>query len=539
MSKKNGKPGNNKNNKKKGPLGGGPKPGNLQAQAKEFERLLGQSERLWKTGDIIGALEILENLQAKNRDDVRPVLMTSLLYAELGEAEAALEYAQLAERLEPDEPLILNLLVGMYILNGREGGALQTLRRLRASDQSGEFFNQEMRERMAALEEILKIEATELKVPAPTLEKAMQLMETGVELCSNHDFEQGFSALQQAANLIPGWTPPRINLSLFQYEAGQAEEAISTVQKVVDELDPSNLAALSHLTTILAWTGQKDRAEQNLEKLNTVFEKEVREIETLKEEERAGTEILYFKMAGALAALHKDQQVYDILKRGEKLDTQYDANFYRWLATAAYNLGKLQEATTYWQKFEPSDQTAFDTGIQQAMQRKRPADAPPLHLPYFETSEFVPMTVMSQLLALKESDTNKTMEFDEELIRVAYAKYSQFYPIKEALLQNANFGLQPVAEANIGIMGEIRTPEITSMLKEYALAYTGAEATRRYAVAFLVNWGELPENAQIRFWSEQAGEWQDLEVSSFASLEDEDRRILGAANDFIETSEDF
>jgi hypothetical protein len=203
-------------------------------------------------------------------------------------------------------------------------------------------------------------------------------------------------------------------------------------------------------------------------------------------------------------------------------------------------MGKYDEAAAYWQKYGPGEQTPFDVGLQEAIARPRPADAPPLRLPYFESSSYLPLPVMSKLLVMKlddaddNEDAEPTFEFDTEQVQKAYYEFSKFYPIQRALLQNANFGVQAVAETNVGILSEIHTPDVAAALKDFAQSYIGPEMARRYAVAILVDWDVLPDEGQLHFWLEQPGEWQDLPISSFASLEEEETRILDDASELID-----
>jgi tetratricopeptide (TPR) repeat protein len=429
----------------------------------------------------------------------------------------------------------------MYVLNERMGSALGALRRLQAADKNGEFFDAEARTRLAAMEETVQEEAAQLKVPLATFEAAMVLMEQGEAACQDDDYEAGFTLLRRAAELVPGWSIPVLNLSVFQFESGQAEEAIASVEEVVNKLEAEGFSGLAHLITISVWAGQPERARTLLPRLVTAFEKEATRIEALQtEEDREGAELLYYKVAGTFAVFEEDENVYATLKRGEKAGIEYSADAWRWLAVSAYNMGKYDEASAYWQKYGPSEQTPFDMGLQEAIARPRPADAPPLRLPYFESSSYLPLPVMSKLLVMKlddaddSEDAEPTFEFDTEQVQKAYYELSKFYPIQRALLQNANFGVQAVAETNVGILSEIHTPDVAAALKDFAQGYIGPEMARRYAVAILVDWDVLPDEGQLRFWLEQPGEWQDLPMSSFASLEEEETRILDDASELID-----
>ena len=524
MAKKDAGRGKNKN-KSKGPFGGGSKPNSQQAKVREFDRLMTKSEQLWEKGDIEGALEIAEDLVERNPKDVRPLLFTAMLYSEAGDVREALERAEAADKLMPNEPVVLSFLAAVYLLNERVASSVQTFRRLRTLDRTGEFFVKESRETLNSIEQSLKDEANQYKVPVATFEKALLMIEQGEVAIEEADFDKGLKLLQNAAETVPGWTLPRLSQSVYQWEAGHAQESLVTAQKLVDDA-PDNLSALSHLATTLVWNNQTEQARSLLPRVETAFEREAAKIQTADEQELEEVAEAFYKTAVVFAAMGQDQRVYDILKQGEAAELEYDGSYWRWLAISAYNLGKLEESESYWQQLEPDEVSPFVLGLQETVARPRPADASPLFLPYFETSAFVPMPVTQQLLALKEVQAGANFEFDTEQVRSAYTKLSPDYQILTALTQNINFGMQPVAETNIGIMGEIRNAEVVSILKDYVQSYIGPEMARRYAVAHLVEWGELARDSNLHFWLEEPGGWQDLPISSFASLDEEEQRIV-------------
>ncbi len=533
MAKKDVGRGKNNKNKPKGPFGGGPKPNNQQAKAREFDRLMTESEKLWEKGDIAGALDIAEDLVERNPKDVRPLLFTAMLYSEAGDTREALERAEAADQLQPNEPVVLSFLAAAYLMNERIATSVQTFRRLRSLDRTGEFFVKESRETLNAIEQSLKEEADQHKVPIATFEKALLMVEQAEAAIEDDNFDKGLGLLQTAADTVPGWTLPRLSQSVYQWEAGRAQESLVTAQKLVEDA-PDNLSALSHLATTLIWNNQTERAQPLLSRVETAFEREAAKIETADEPELEELAGAFYKATAVFAAIGDDQRVYDILKQGEAAELEYDGAYWRWLAISSYNLGKLEESENYWQQLEPGEISPFVMGLQETLARPRPADAPPLRLPYFETSAAVPMAVTQQLLALKEIQAGAKFEFDTELVQAAYVKLSPNYQILPALVQNINFGLQPVAETNIGIMGEIHNAEVVAILHDYVQSYIGPEMARRYAVAHLVEWGDLAHEGSLHFWLEEPGGWQDLPISSFASLDEEEQRIVDDVYEYAE-----
>ncbi|NWJ95533.1 MAG: hypothetical protein HXX20_07090 [Chloroflexi bacterium] len=503
-----------KNKKGKGPLGGTP---SIKTQQLEIRRQVKQAEQLWQKGDAAGALELLEAILEKHPQHPDPELlfMTGVLYVEIGMLHEGLERAEEADELEPNNPQILSFLGLTYLLTNHPAHALMTYRELRSADEEAIAFGPEERERIKTLEQVFQQEADNLGVVRVKIEQAMVLMERGEIAFLRGNASEGVQYLQQSITMIPKWAAPRNNLTLYLWGIGQAEDAWTTARSVLEELNPEDYQALSNLTFQLAVSGRTDEARQYLQRLLTVFEKltpiQQPEDEFIDEVVLEAAIPLYFKTAEALAALDEDQQLFDLLKRGEALVLDYDHFFFRLLTAAAWNLGRSEEAQQYWAKIEEDEKRRTDHGIEAAMTRLRPSEVPAWRMPYFEASDLVPPDVMRQIVIFDE----KSGSFNKERMSAGYTRLTPYYPFLRSQLQTIAVGEFMLAEATLAILVATGTPEIFQPLQDFALGVEGLEEVRQMTVSLLLKIGQLPSEGEIRFWREKSAEWQQIPVAEF------------------------
>lgn len=499
----------------RGPLGGG---GPVNRRQNDIQRQLERSEQLWKKGDPAGALALIEDLVEKNPRDAHLLFTTGLLYVELGAVQEGLERIEQADKIEPDQPAILASLAMAYLVSENPAHATMAFRQLRSADEEGEIFGRDEREQLKGLEELFQAEADQYGVQRVKMEQAMLLMERG-ELASIREAPaNGIPFLEQAVAMIPKWTPAQNNLALYQWQAGQAEEALKVTRRVLDEIEAEDHTALSNLVRFLAFAGRKEEARQYMERLLTVFEKIApEELEVSDDPEmdvdHAFALLLYYKTAEALASLEADETLLELLKQGEELGLNYDTTFFRLVAAAAWNSGEPAEAKKYWSKLSEEELSPLDAAIQTAITRPRPADAPRLRIPYFDAIDLVPPAVMQQIIVIGANEQED--QLDGSTIQAAYERNRPYYPFLACELQLLTFGNPLLVGPTLVILSVIGSPQIRQALRDFALGVDGAEETRTTAVSALIKLGELPSEGEIRFWSDASAEWQQRDLAAF------------------------
>lgn len=533
MAKKDHK---NKHNKKnKGPFGGGPNPNSKLAKARDFERLLQRSEKLWEQGDPDAAIDILEELRERDPDDSRPVVLLAVMSMEMGETAEALNYLRLAVRLEPDDPRVLNILSTVLMMSNRPAQALETMRRSRTLDRSGQVFTVEDQSHLTQLEEALRQVAKEVNVPFQEFLKAQNLIEQSYDAGDQNNTEEALNLLGQACQLAPKWADPALTQAQLFYDTGEADKSIDALRLILDDIDPNSLTTLGRLILLLTWRGQSEEAVGLLPRLNDLFEKQV--MVSAKQDSTPNLEsstVLYSLVASCFGINGDHQRAYDIMRQGEEAGIEYDSETLSVAGVAAYNLGKIEEAQKLWQRVEAEeaqDGRTFYDGLKFAVERPRPTDAPPLQLPYLTTSVFVPIPILSKVVVMKNTEEvdeygEAKVEFDNEAMRANYEKLNPQYNLRKAFIQNMHFGVPINAETQIGLLSDIATPDLMEALKEYATGYLGAESARRYAVAVLKDNDYLPKEGTVRFWVEDEAQWQDLQLTDFASQEEFEAQML-------------
>lgn len=503
----------------KGPLGGGPPPNSPAAKQRELQREMERAEKLWKQGQTEDALDILEDLLEKNPRDANLLFLSGVMYVELGMIQEGLDRAEMADKLEPDRPPLLNFLGLAYIMTNHPAHALMAYRQLRAVDEGGAAFGPEERDRIKALEQLFQAEAEHHGVMRVRIEQAMLLMERGERAFLRGESSQGVQYMQQAITQMPKWAAPRNNLALYLWGAGQPEEAWETARNVLQELNPEDYQALANLTTQLALSGREEEARPYLERLLAVFEKSKPQRDSEGEppdEETLEVAIpLYFKTAESLAALDEDRQLFDLLKAGEDLGMVYDQSFFRLMAAAAWNLGDEQAAETYWKRLEDEEKTPTDYGIARVIALPRPPEAPRWRVPYFDSADLVPPEVLRQVIVLDPADG----QFDLEAMQEGYERYKAYYPILRSQLQTMILGHKLLVEATLAVLMALGQPEIIEALREFALGVDGTEEARRMTVSLLLKVEELPNEGTIRFWKEDPPGWQEVPVEDFPPTE--------------------
>lgn len=530
MAKKDQK---NKQKKNKGPFGGGPNPNSPQAREREFERLLQRSEKLWEQDDLAAALDILEDLMKRDPDDARPVVLSGVLYAEMGDVAEALYFLRLADRMEPDDPRVLDVLAAVLMLNNRPAQSLETMRRFRNVDRKGEFFTVESQKQLTTIEEALRDLAKGINVSFHNLEQAQLLIEQSYDALAAKNTEQSIKLLEQAHKLTPKWADPSLNLAKLFFTTGEADKALEILRQILDDVDPNSFSALSRLLTLLSWREQIDEAVALLPRLNDIYVKEAASpIQTRTDALLTAGSVLYSMTASCFGMNGDHQRAYEIMQQGEQAGVEYGNEEWTVAGVAAYNSGKVEEAEKYWQEIEEQEQSGFLSGLMAAVLRPRPVDAPPLQLPYINPAIFVPVEIMGKMIDMKdfpelEETDEPSFEFDQGAMKANYEKLNPLYNIYRSFEQNINFGMRFNAETQVGLMSNINAPEVVEALKQYARGYTGPESARRYAVAVLIESGDLPTEGTIRFWLEDAAEWRDLQLATdFAGQIDFETQML-------------
>ena len=465
-----------------------------------LQRILEQAESLIESGHAQEAIELLEpeRLSHPNVPDVH--LYYGYACGAAGDLPGAMAGYERAMRLSRN-PAYWYPLALIYMDLEMNAHALHASRQVVRHGLGAEMLD-DARRMIGLLEQEMAELARVLALPVPQVERGLRHLETGNRALQRGEYGACITANQQAIKLLPGWPPPRNNLSLALFFDGQAKEAIVVARQVLSQA-PDNLQALSNAIRFLVWTGQETEAQGLWPRLKAIEPEDAQD---------------RLKMAEAAAILHEDERVYQLLKpldRSEAMQgaaPEHGRSTQLFLAVAEANLGK-RRARARLKALQESVSWAGE--LLRALEAGRPGPGWAERFPYFRSTELVPRRLMEAWIDLvSRQDRMSPKRFRQQMDRFV-ARVPQIVLTAEKLIWEEN---QP--ELGIGLLKIVGTPAAYDALRRFGLSQAGDDDLRMQALYALLEEGQIGQDETLRFWGQ--GEWREVQLRQY-EISDEPR----------------
>ena len=190
-------------------------------------------------------------------------------------------------------------------------------------------------------------------------------------LLENGQFTAARRLLNTLVENYPDCFSARNNLALACYYCGDLEQALQTVNELLEE-DPGNLHALCNLVVFYDHTGEQDKRDELLAGLKKCLPVQKEHMQ---------------KLGTTLGILGEHEAAYDKLRRLLRLECD-DASVLHTVAAAAFNTGRISVAERLWKQAERIDghfgTPAFYLSQLPEWRHTRPVVSYHYHLPFEE-----------------------------------------------------------------------------------------------------------------------------------------------------------
>lgn len=442
------------------------------------------------------ALEILTNLQHRYPQSPEVLMLLADALQEVGDYLGLLKTMTRLAGLCPHDADVRVALAGAYLRLGYPAQALVTFRGFLREFPDHEAAP-DARLTVAELEGVLAPMLASLGTGAEAdsaelLELACLHEQLQFQTATGH-YTEGRRCAERLLRKRPQFIPALNNLSLIYLAEGDLHRALSTAQRVL-EIDPDNYHALSNEVRFLCQDGRFEAAQQPAARLQALH---------------SDLPDFWLKQAEAFSYLGEDEAVLTALAGARRAGALAQSGLlYHLAAVAALRLGDTATARRHWRKalkLEPHLIQAQDN----LDELRKPVGE--RHGPWaFELQNWVSRRIILELTAVLEKAARHG---HNAAISKAMQRFTREHPRVERLL--------PVLLDRTGPEGAVfalhfaralRTPEVLSSLREFALGQQGAD-TSRIAAAQLLRETEILPAGLTRLWIQ--GEWRELLLLQF------------------------
>jgi tetratricopeptide (TPR) repeat protein len=259
------------------------------------------------------------------------------ILSEMGNYEESnLILKQILEQFDPDMTECYFYMANNYANMEQFELAEKALVRYLEEDPTGQYLEES--------EEMMEFLGYELK--RPTMIRKIKCREDWFEhdraraMLEEGRFAEATKLLERLVRRKPDFTAARNNLALAYYYTGQLDKCLSTIGEVLRG-DPGNLHALCNLAIVYQYTGDA---------------KGLREVTGLLAKMYPYQPEHLFKMATTMGILGEHEMAYRHFRRLLRLTgAGGDPWLLHYMASAAYNTGRVEIARIYWDKCLAAD----------------------------------------------------------------------------------------------------------------------------------------------------------------------------------------
>lgn len=417
--------------------------------------------------------------------------------ADARDLDAAIPFARRAAELAPGEPRLHYLLGWLYAGLQMPIHSARAFRRYLEAEPEG---RNELIDTVFADEEhmVSDIAATQ-GLSREQAEEAGYWLHEGWAAGRRAATEEMLDAAERALAVAPRMVPAMNNQAEALAAQGRLDEALAVLHRVIDEIDPENTFTLASLVRFSLYAGRRDEAQAYVAKLRSIEP----------EDDKEASEI-----AHGLTWVDDDEGIYRLLHGRKHLDSLHR----RFLAIAAGNLGKRDEARREWEavRREPG----YQTYAGRALERLRAGETQ--REPYHPPPELISAEDVERLGNLRERQEKGDRRAERELGRLL-DQHPEWVLAGEISLR-----LPGVEEMGARLLELIGTSAALQALRRFVTGKEGSESARMQAGYSLVRLGELKPSDEVPFWRD--GEFERV---SFRQMEIVDEPVplpAGAAS---------
>ena len=358
--------------------------------------------------------------------------------------------------------------------------------------------------------QMLKDSAAGLGVSYDKMEKASWYHEAAQEKLNSGQWVSAEQMAREALRQIPGWTSPRNNRSYVLYFMGRIQDAVAEAQAVLTQ-HPDNLYALKNLTLFHVGFDEYEKAREYSGRMLAC-------LQSLPTNDDNQVDVAI----SALALAQDDENLWTLAQRYLKSDPDdlFETSWHA-LGVAAIRKGHLKDAKTLLEKTEEIIDPANSLVV--AVRKALKAGKPLSVNPSYQTLGFLlPPAIIKELIDIIGNHLR-----DAQIPRHLQKKLDEFIQ-KRPFVINGLFRLllEPgAAEAIPNLLAQFNKPEIDARLIAFALSDTGSSQLRLNVLSALTQMGRVLPPNPIRFWSEERGEWTEVDFTTQMLSDDIDLNI--------------
>lgn len=470
-------------------------PGKSRPLPLNVRNRIDNANRLIEQGRYEEALEILAPLAEKHPDRIEILSSQAVCYSRLGLAPEHLEVVLKLRRLLPNSPEAWLALAQAYLMNYRLALArrayLQFLERW-PSGKDAEHAHEALRVLEPELERMLAL----LNLTGEEKYEAAELHEEAQVLLAQGQTAEARATASKLLERLPDFVPALNNLSQMQYIDHQVSEAIATTERVL-ELDSHNFHALGNLTRYLFLQGRVEEARRVAERLQAA---------------QSDREDIWIKRVEAFSYLGDDQAVvaaFDAAQASGALERMLNtAMFYHLAAVALWRLGQEDRARELWRQcFEESP--GFELAKANLADLSRPVGE--RNGPWaFTLNYFLRRQALRDMITEIGQAARRNKTDEAKAMRDYARRHPEITHLIPYLLERGD----PVArDFAIKLASVIKTPELLTVLRDFALGQQGSDQMRMQAAQIATQAGLLPSGESMRMWIK--GKWTEIMMFGF------------------------
>ncbi len=237
-----------------------------------------------RQGSTSAALDVLKNAHAAKPGDPRILLTISDIYWRiLKNRKLAIEYAEQAQRSNPDSPEAFSSLHSLYLADRTPAKAAALITNTERGNSKNPYLWFQLVKTIARSQGSASASvSTSADLPADTAERSLKWVRRGIQL-AEHDFnalieggdllaalgnkEEAVTAYTKSAEIAPAEAAPRERLARILLGIGQDTAAIGPLEELA-RIDPSRAGIFELLADLYQKNGE-------IEKAATAFEKTI------------------------------------------------------------------------------------------------------------------------------------------------------------------------------------------------------------------------------------------------------------------------
>ncbi len=439
------------------------------------------------------ALAILEPLAGDFQQDAELKMMLGTCYYGVGDPDAALLHFESAYALDKQPEMLLPLGI-VYVDLEMYGSALHVFSELK---RRGGDLPDEMRVVLQGLRQDVTAMAREMDLPLEKAVAGLREMERGTRWLDRGEYGRAIEANRAAIRLLGNWPPPHNNLTLALFFDGQVPAAIATCRQVLARR-PDNITAACNLVRCLAWSGEREAAQEVWQPLRTHVPTDL------------PTEAL--KVAEAAAVMDDDESVRRLLLPlgawtperigywGHYLQVQ------QFLATADANLGNGKAAKRRLRDVDDDDPRLEK--LRTALRQGKSGLGLTPRFSYYFSFEVVPRKVsqeFAELVVATEDGTNARAV-------KALARFSARYP-QLVVMAEKSIWEEDAIDFGMLMLRYVGTPAAHAALRRFACSQAGSDEQRLSAFLYLQASGGVQSGETLRMWRD--GDWHEVQARGF------------------------